>query len=147
MNTKIRSRQGLNIVALYWSAWILGTVLIVLSSFRLVHPLIGWLGFFIAGAATVTSIIFSLTVGRQRRSVPVADSTHPIGVAFDESSVQIRLIDGRVISAPLAWYPKLKKASAEQRTDYVIDGNGIYWPALDADVSVLDVLDGARPIE
>lgn len=144
-----RHRQGqprLNVVSLYWSLWIFGAVLIVLSWIRVVSPFIGWVGFFIAGVATVTSIIFNRMMRRQRRSAPVSGSTQPIEVAFDGSSIQIRLVDGRIISAPLAWYPKLEQASTEERAGYELDSNGIYWPGLDVDVSVLDVLDGVRPL-
>jgi hypothetical protein len=146
MSRHKRGRPQLNVVSLYWSLWILGTVLIVLGWFRLVHPLIAWVGFFITSVVTIMSVVFNLTAGRQRDSVPVSGSTRPIGVEFGENSIQIRLIDGRVISAPVAWYPKLEQASAEERTHYELDSNGIYWPDLDVDVSVLDVLDGARPL-
>jgi hypothetical protein len=147
MSRHRRGQPRLNIVSLYWSLWILGTVLIVLGWFRLVPPLIAWIGFFITGVVTIMSIVFNLTAGRQRRSVPAAGSTRPIGVEFGENSIQIRLIDGRVISAPLAWYPRLEQASAEERAHCELDSNGIYWPDLDVDVSVLDVLDGTRPSE
>lgn len=147
MSRHRRGQPRLNVVSLYWSLWIFGTVLVVLGWFRLVHPLIAWTGFFIAGGATLISIIFNLTVGRQRHSAPVAGSTRPAGVTFDGGSIQIRLADDRVISAPLAWYPTLERASTEERAHYELDSNGIYWPELDVDVSVLDVLDGARPLE
>jgi hypothetical protein len=146
MSRHKRGQPRLNVVSLYWSLWIFGTVLIVLSWLRVVHPLVGWTGFFITGAATLTSIVFNRIVGRQRGSVPVAGSTRPIGMTFNENSIQIRLVDGRVISAPLAWYPKLEQASREERAHCELDGSGLYWPELDVDVSVLDVLDGARPL-
>jgi hypothetical protein len=130
---------------LYWTAWILGSILIVLSWFRVVSSFIGWVGFFIALAATLTSVIFNLAAARRGRSVPVAGSTRPTAVTFTEEFIQIELEDGRVISTPLTWYPKLAEASAEERARYNLEINGIYWPVLGVDVSVPDVLDGARP--
>lgn len=145
MSRHRRSQPRLNVVSLYWSLWIFGTVLIILSWIRVAHPLVGWIGFFIAGVATVTSIIFNLFMRQKRRGVPVAASARPIGVTFDEGSIQLRLADGRIISAPLTWYPKLEQASPEERTRYEFDDNGLYWPELDVDVSIADVLDGTRP--
>jgi hypothetical protein len=140
-----RSRQGVNIVGLYWAAWILGSILIVLSWFRVVSPLVGWAGFIMALAATLTSIIYRLVIERRQGSVSVAGSTRPTAVTFTENLLQIDLEDGRVISAPLAWYPKLAEASDDERARHNLETNGIYWPVLGVDVSVLDVLDGVRP--
>lgn len=147
MNKRRWGGFRLNIAALYWALWVLGTVFIVLGWFRLVPPLVAWAGFFIAVVVSIMSVIFNVTDGRQKRSVPAAGSARPIGVEFGENSIQIRLIDGRVISAPLAWYPKLEQASTEDRAHCEMGGNGIYWPDLDIDVSVLDVLAGTQPLD
>ena len=63
-------------------------------------------------------------------------------VWFDESKLYVRLLDGREISVPLEWFPKLKKAKPEERKDYKLIGKGIgiHWEALDEDISVEDLL-------
>ena len=54
--------------------------------------------------------------------------------------------DGRVLSLPLEWYPSLKSASPAERSRWRKSGagHGIHWPALDYDLSVEDLLAGAR---
>lgn len=67
-----------------------------------------------------------------------------VTVSSDELTVS--LVDGRRISVPLAWYPRLLQASAEQRARWQIlgDGVGIRWPDLDEDLSVAGILLGTR---
>ncbi|MCQ8103778.1 DUF2442 domain-containing protein [Methylomonas sp. SURF-2] len=59
------------------------------------------------------------------------------------------LADGRNISVPLVWFPRLVKADAQQRTDYEIlgDGEGIHWPQIDEDISVFGLIAGKPSIE
>ncbi len=66
-------------------------------------------------------------------------------VAVDEESLSVRLKDGRTISAPLAWYPRLFNATPEQRKDWKIAGGGygIHWPQIDEDISTEGLLRGA----
>jgi len=68
-----------------------------------------------------------------------------IDVTIDEHSLSARLADGRVISIPLAWYPRLLHASPEQREKWELCGGGfgIHWPDLDEDLSVEGLLRGA----
>ena len=63
----------------------------------------------------------------------------------DENSVVVDLADGRTVSAPLAWYPRLLHASPEQRSNCRIAGAGygIHWPEIDEDLSVDGLLRGA----
>lgn len=58
-------------------------------------------------------------------------------VAFDEGAIHVELVDGRRVSAPLAWYPRLAAATAEQRSRWVPCGGGfgMHWEELDEDVS------------
>ena len=65
-------------------------------------------------------------------------------VWFTEDSLVVRLADGRVISAPLTWYPRLLSASPEQRGRWELAGAGygIHWPDLDEDLSVEGLLRG-----
>jgi Protein of unknown function (DUF2442) len=66
-------------------------------------------------------------------------------VAFSADSLSVALKDGRTISVPLAWHPKLLHASEEQRKKWTISGAGygIHWPDLDEDLSTEGLLRGA----
>ena len=61
-----------------------------------------------------------------------------LNVEFVDSSIRLILADGREISAPLAWFPRLRDASDAQRADWRLigRGEGVHWPDLDEDVSV-----------
>ena len=65
-------------------------------------------------------------------------------ISFTEDSLVTELVDGRVISVPLIWFPTLSKASiAELETwELLGDGEGIHWPLLDEDLSVAGLLMG-----
>jgi len=66
-------------------------------------------------------------------------------VRVDEDSLTVDLVDGRTVSVPLAWYPRLLHATVEQRNHLVISGAGfgIHWPEIDDDLSVEGMLAGA----
>jgi hypothetical protein len=68
-----------------------------------------------------------------------------LGVTFATDSLCVSPMDGRTISVPLAWYPKLLQASEAQRKNYKIAGGGygIYWPEPDEDLSTEGLLRGA----
>ena len=63
-------------------------------------------------------------------------------VWFDSDMMHIRLLDGREISAPLEWFPKLRDATIEQRKKWRLIGRdvGIHWDVLDEDISVAALL-------
>ena len=65
-------------------------------------------------------------------------------VNLTEDSLIIDLADGRSVSAPLAWYPRLLHGTPSERDNYRIigSGEGIHWPDLDEDISVEGVLAG-----
>lgn len=66
-------------------------------------------------------------------------------VAVDEDMLTVDLADGRRISVPLAWYPRLLHATPEQRENWQIAGGGygIHWPDIDEDLSTAGLLRGA----
>lgn len=66
-------------------------------------------------------------------------------VRFSEDSILVDLEDGRVISAPLVFYPRLLAASPHQLENWEISagGYGIHWPDLDEDLSTEGLLRGA----
>ena len=65
-------------------------------------------------------------------------------VAVSDDTLSVELADGRTIAAPLAWYPRLVHASAEEQGSWRLlgGGRGIHWPALDEDISVANLLAG-----
>lgn len=67
-------------------------------------------------------------------------------VAVSDVELSVRLNDGRTITAPLAWYPRLLRATKLQRRKWEIAGGGygIHWPETDEDLSVEGLLRGAR---
>ncbi len=66
-------------------------------------------------------------------------------VYFTRNSLVVDLCDGRSISVPLNWYPKLLKATQKQRSNWTICGGGygIHWPDIDEDLSTDGLLRGA----
>ena len=69
-----------------------------------------------------------------------------VDVVTDEDHLHVDLADGRRITVPLAWFPRLLHANQDQRKRRQImgDGEGIHWPDTDEDVSVTGLLRGAR---
>ena len=65
-------------------------------------------------------------------------------VSLSEDELTVALADGRRISVPLAWYPRVLHASPEQRANWKLlgDGEGIRWPDVDEDLSVAGILRG-----
>ncbi len=63
---------------------------------------------------------------------------------ISDDELVVYLKDGRVLHVPLIWYPSLERASVEQRKNYQIlgDGEGLYWPDLDEDLSVKGFFQG-----
>ena len=66
-------------------------------------------------------------------------------VNVTSDTLTVSLIDGRAISVPLFWYPRLFKATAEARSNWQPCGGGygIYWPTIDEHLSVDGLLHGA----
>ena len=62
-----------------------------------------------------------------------------------EDSFTVELMDGRAITTPLAWFPRLLHATPEQRLNWKVSGGGygIHWPDVDEDISTEGLLRGA----
>lgn len=73
-------------------------------------------------------------------------SLRATAVQVSDDSLSVELADGRSIAVPLAWYPRLVHATAEERRHFrfIGGGEGIHWPALDEDISVEGIVAG-RP--
>ncbi|MEO5349680.1 MAG: DUF2442 domain-containing protein [Magnetococcus sp. YQC-3] len=66
-------------------------------------------------------------------------------VDLTEDTIRVSLMDGRTISAPLAWFPTLERATPEQRLQWTVCGGGygIHWEELNEDLSTEGLLRGA----
>ena len=71
--------------------------------------------------------------------IPAAEN-----ITVTEDTLSVDLSDGRTISVPLAWYPRLSHASQSERTNWrlVGKGHGIHWEDIDEDISVEGLLAG-----
>ena len=65
-----------------------------------------------------------------------------------DDELVVHLADGRTLAVPLAWFPRLLSASAADRNDVVLigEGEGLHWPKMDEDVSVAGLLAGRSAI-
>ena len=65
-------------------------------------------------------------------------------VEFSGDAMQVFLTDGRMLSVPLLWFPRLRAATPEQRARLEISGGGIglHWPDIDEDLSVANLMAG-----
>jgi hypothetical protein len=77
-------------------------------------------------------------------STKVDVAPEPVGVSVTADTISIDLADGRTISVPLAWFPRLLHATPAERSNYELLREGIYWPDLNADVHVGGVLNGEK---
>ena len=77
-----------------------------------------------------------------------ADIAHPyaVSVSVSDDILSADLVDGRSVSVPIAWYPRLAHGTqAERRNCRLIGaGEGIHWPESDEDISVAGLLAGRR---
>ena len=83
----------------------------------------------------------TLALPVEAAAAPRASAAH-----VSEDTLTLELSDGRTVSAPLAWYPRLLAGSAAEREhlELIGSGEGVHWPDLDEDLSVESVLAG-RP--
>ena len=65
-----------------------------------------------------------------------------ISVEFTRAVMRVALQDGRTLEVPIAWFPRLREATPEQREDLRLIGGGIgiHWPQLDEDLSIRGLL-------
>ncbi|HEU0075578.1 MAG TPA: DUF2442 domain-containing protein [Dehalococcoidia bacterium] len=70
-------------------------------------------------------------------------------VQVTDDVLAVELVDGRTITVPLSWFPRLAQGTAEERAHwrFVGRGEGIHWPDLDEDISVKSLLAGRRSDE
>jgi hypothetical protein len=65
-------------------------------------------------------------------------------IQVTDDALIVDLSDGRTVSVPLAWFPRLLHGTPEERNQWRLigDGEGIHWPALDEDISVENLIPG-----
>jgi len=68
-----------------------------------------------------------------------------LDVRVTEDTISVDLYDGRTITAPLAWFPRLLHATPEQRGNWLVAGAGygIHWPDIDEDLTTQGLLRGS----
>ena len=71
------------------------------------------------------------------------------GILITDSLIVVRLENGRTLSIPIGWYPRLAHGTAEERQNFQISGAGygIHWPNLDEDIGVAGLLAGKKSTE
>lgn len=71
-------------------------------------------------------------------SLAIKFDGHAVDVRFTKTALLLVLADGREISAPLAWFPKLSAATEKDRNHWrlIANGLGVHWPSLDEDIAV-----------
>ncbi|MDH3325306.1 MAG: DUF2442 domain-containing protein [Gammaproteobacteria bacterium] len=67
-------------------------------------------------------------------------------VIITDAAIVVELVDGRTISAPLVWFPRLSRANKKQLNNWELlgDGDGIHWPGIDENLSVTGLLAGTH---
>ncbi|MDH3643848.1 MAG: DUF2442 domain-containing protein [Gammaproteobacteria bacterium] len=85
-----------------------------------------------------------MSTSANNASRPVAAS-----ISFEVENLIVELRDGRSISVPVSWYPRLEHASPVERSHWELlgSGSGIRWPDIDEDISVDALLAGRRSTE
>lgn len=68
-------------------------------------------------------------------------------VCVTDEAITVKLEDGRAVSVPTKWYPRVKYATPAERANYEIDGYGVTWPDVEADFSIRGILLGHRSRE
>src|SRR5919109_3142263 len=78
-------------------------------------------------------------------TLALAADERVVDVKVSEDTLTVDLMDGRTISVPLVWYPRLLSGTSKQRLNWKIcaAGYGLHWPDLDEDLSTVGLLRGA----
>jgi hypothetical protein len=68
------------------------------------------------------------------------------GVRFDEHTMWVELADGRTLGVPLAWFPRLLRATPAERDQVELSRVGLHWEKLDEDISITGLLAGRSDV-
>lgn len=82
-------------------------------------------------------------------SLVLKNNPRAMAVECSDDELRVSLTDGRWLSVPIVWFPRLAHASASERANYELlgDGEGIHWPGVDEDISVAGLLAGQPSVE
>jgi Protein of unknown function (DUF2442) len=73
-------------------------------------------------------------------------SISPTAVRFDEHTMWVELTDGRALGVPLAWFPRLLRASPALRERVELSRTGLHWEEIDEDISIAGLLAGCGDV-
>ncbi|MGD0770884.1 MAG: DUF2442 domain-containing protein [Tepidisphaeraceae bacterium] len=79
-----------------------------------------------------------------RISVKDKYPTEPIGASVKDGTLSVDLADGRTISAPVKWYPRLFHGTPAEHANFELSIEGVHWPDLNEDISVKGLLQGEK---
>lgn len=68
----------------------------------------------------------------------------PVSVTVTDDTLSVDLADGRTISVPLGWFPRLRHGTVRERSNFELGRNGIHWPDLDEDIPISGLLNGEK---
>ena len=73
----------------------------------------------------------------------ISKSKNAIDIIFSDSKIIFILEDGRELAVPLEWFPRLRKATAEQlnKWRFIGKGEGVHWEEIDEDISIENLLE------
>ena len=82
-------------------------------------------------------------------SLAIKAAPRAMAAVCSDDELRVSLTDGRWLSVPIIWFPRLANASASERANYELmgDGQGIHWPSVDEDISVVGLLAGQASFE
>lgn len=82
-------------------------------------------------------------------SLVLKNNPRAMAVVCSDDELRVSLTDGRWLSVPIVWFPRLAHASASERANYELlgEGEGIHWPGLDEDISVAGLIAGQPSVE
>ena len=126
--------------AIFLGLWIVSTLIIDLSSIGVVSWGIGWMS---VGATWCNAILWSLTPLFLRYYYTRDDfaaARVPIEVSFTADTLRVLLVDRREVKMPLVHYPALANASHDERNSFKMKRKTIYWPQIDLEIVVHDLL-------
>ena len=72
------------------------------------------------------------------------EDSRPVEAHCADGQVHVQLADGRSLSTPLWWYPRLVGANAEELSNIELMPMGLHWPAIDEDISIASMLRGEK---
>ncbi len=72
------------------------------------------------------------------------ENARPVAAQCDDSHLSVTLADGRILQAPLWWYPRLLSAAPDRRAIIELSPLGVHWPEIDEDIGIASILRGAK---